>query len=220
MKIYKLLYLFMPITIILVFLWAPPAAILGETSRIIYFHVPIAWGAVLAYTVAAYYSIALLIKNDDSNNLSQKAYNSASIGVIFTILATVSGSLWAKLSWGSYWNWDPREISIAILLLIYIAYFALWSAIEDKNKRGKISSAYLIFAMVTMPFFIFVIPRIYSSLHPDTIINSQNKMQMEPAMRITLLISVISFTLLYGYILNLLNRITTLKNRVEEKLYD
>ncbi len=217
MIIGRLVYIVMPVAIYLAIMWAPPAAILGETSRIVYFHVPVAWSAVLAFAVSALYAILYLWdKNGRWASFDEKAANSAAIGLLFTILATVTGSLWAKMSWGSYWNWDPRETSIAFLLLIYIAFFSLRSVLEEHPRRGSISSVYLILAMVTVPFFVFIVPRIKKSLHPDTIISTNQSMQMETTMRITLLVSVTAFTLLFIYLLAIRNRITGIEYKLDE----
>ena len=119
-------YILMPVAIILAFMWAPSAEILGDFSRIIYFHVPLAWVSVIAFLVSGILSIIHLCdKNREISRLDEKSYNSAAIGLVFAVMTVITGSIWAKLSWGSYWNWDPRETSILILLLIYIAYFSL-----------------------------------------------------------------------------------------------
>ena len=217
MIIGRLVYVVMPVAIYLAMMWAPPAALLGDTSRIVYFHVPVAWGGVLAFAVAAVYSIIYLKdRNTRWACLDEKAANSAAIGLLFTVLATITGSLWAKMSWGSYWHWDPRETSIAYLLLIYVAFMSLWALLKDNPRRGMISSVYLILAMVTVPFFVFIAPRMTDSLHPNTLINAERKMQMEPTMRITLFVSVAAFTLLYVYMLAIRNRITLADYKLDE----
>lgn len=220
MVLYRLVFIFMPVVIYMAFMWAPPAAILGDASRILYFHVPVAWVSVAAFIVSGVQSILFLVTENKRKEREYMAYNSAAAGMIFTILTVITGSIWAKLSWGSYWNWDPRETSIVVLMLIYIAYLSLYSSLKEHPNRGGISSVYLIIAMITMPFFIFIIPRIYSSLHPDTIINQEGKIHLEPAMRITLFSSIVTFTLLYGYIYRLMNRISRLEIKAEEKHYD
>lgn len=221
MFITQLVFILMPISIYLSFLWAPSAVVLGESSRILYYHVPLAWVAVLAFFVSGIFSIVYLYDKDKKFSLiDEKAHNSALIGLLFIVLATVTGSIWSKISWGAFWNWDPRQRAIAFLLLIYFAYFALRIALQDNPLRGKISGAYLIFAMVTVPFFVFILPRMYKTLHPDTIVISENRMQMDPAMRITLLVSIVSFTLLYFYLLQLLNRISYITKKVEVVHYD
>jgi len=182
---------------------------LGDKARIIYLHVPMSWIAVLAFFVSMINSIKYLKTKDLNKDLI--AYSSAEIGLLFSILATVTGSLWAKFNWGSYWNWDPRETSIFILFLIYGAYFSLRSAIESREQKAKLSSVYSIIAFVTVPFFIFIMPRIVESLHPeDAIVNSQGKITMNPVMLTIFLISLIGFTMLFFWILNLKTRVEKL----------
>src|SRR5438876_7480425 len=111
---------------------------LGDRARILYFHVPIAWVTVVAFLTAMMYGIQYLRTKDILYDY--KAASAAGIGLVFCILATVTGSIWAKFNWGSFWNWDPRETSIFLLLLIYGAYFALRSATESEETRAKLSS--------------------------------------------------------------------------------
>lgn len=218
MKIHKLVYILMPIAVYLAFMWAPPAAILGEASRILYFHVPVAFVSVIAFITAGIESIIIILnKNSNSFYREEKAYNATLIGLVFSILTLVTGAIWANLNWGAYWNWDPRQTSIVILLLIYIAYFSLYSALGDNENRGKISSVYLILAMIVMPLFVFIIPRVYDSLHPDTLINAEKKMHLDSAMKITLFVSIAAFTLLYFYIYSILNRTSLIKIKIQEK---
>lgn len=176
MKIIKTVYVLIPLNIFLALKWAPPVRGLGDLSRILFFHVPWAWVSLLAFLIAALYSLIYLFdKKNKFYSLEKKSYNSAFLGIIFTILTIVSGSCWAKLSWGSFWNWDPRETSIVVLLLIYIAYFSLLSSMPDSEKKHKIGAIYLILAIIIAPFFMFVIPRIYPSLHPDPFYNFRGK---------------------------------------------
>jgi len=219
MIISKIVFILMPLSIILSFLWAPPADILGEASRIVYYHVPLAWISFLAFIVSGIISIVFIIDRERRyRNLEEMAYNSAVIGFTFALLTTISGSIWAKINWGIYWNWDPRETSIVFLLSIYIAYFALRFALMKNEDKKGVSSSYLIIAMVTVPFFIFIYPRIVNSLHPETIINFEKKIQMDQTMMITLIVSVISFSMLYLYIFRIMNRILSIEKKVEENL--
>lgn len=97
-----------------------------------------------------------------------KSFAAIQLGFIFTILATVTGSIWAKFTWGAFWHWDPRETSIFVLLLIYGSLFALRSAIENEDKRARLSAVYSIISFLTVPFFIFIMPRIMTGLHPGS----------------------------------------------------
>ncbi len=179
----------------------------GESAKIFYFHVPFAWCGLLAYIISGILSVIYLVRLKDKTGISeQRAFNSCVIGLAYTILATVTGSVWSKLAWGSFWNWDPRQTSIAGLLLIYIAYFSLRSGLRDSPARGRICSAYLILAAAAAPFFVFIVPRAFPSLHPDPIINPGMSINMDLKMTAALAISLISFTWLYAYLLDLLNK--------------
>jgi len=210
----------MPAVFLMALIWVPPAEFLGESSRILYFHVPVAWISVVSFIIAGYHSIMILCTEKGRTEREYKSYNAAYSGIVFTILTVITGSIWAKISWGSYWNWDPRETSIVILMLIYISYFSLYSALKDNTNRTMISSVYLLIAMITMPFFVFIIPRVYPSLHPDTIINADRKIHLEAAMKLTLFTSIAVFTIFYGYIFRLMNRISLLEHRLQEKQND
>ncbi|MGE5353011.1 MAG: cytochrome c biogenesis protein [Acidobacteriota bacterium] len=172
---------------------------LEEKAKIIFFHVPTAWLTVVAFLVSTVYSIKYL-KNKDLDD-DAKAIAAAQIGIMFCILATVTGSIWAKFNWGSYWNWDPRETSIFMLLLIYGAFFALRSAIEVEEKRAALSAVYSIIAFVTVPFFIFIMPRIMTGLHPgsanDTNAGPVVNFKMNGNMMIVFFTSLVAFTILF-----------------------
>ena len=183
---------------------------LGEKARIIFFHVPTAWLSFLAFVASMVYGIKYLRKRNPDDDL--KSSTAAGLGFLFCFLATVTGSIWAKFSWGSFWNWDPRETSIFVLLLIYGAYFALRSAVEVEEKRASLSAVYSIIAAVTMPFFMFVMPRVLASLHPDPIINTQGKVYMNATMLVVFLSSLAGFTGLYYWIFTIQVRIRRIES--------
>jgi heme exporter protein C len=139
---------------------------LGQMIRMMNLHVPLAWVGVMAYFIAMIYSIIYLRNKRIANDTA--ASSAAAIGTVFTLLATATGMIWAKENWGSYWNWDPRETSIFILLIIYMAYFSLRSAIRNDIARARLSSVYAVFAFAAVPFFVFVLPRLSSGLHPGS----------------------------------------------------
>ncbi len=112
-------------------------------------------------------------------------------------------------------DWDPRETSIFILLLIYAAYFALRSAVDMDEQRAKLAAVYSIIAFVTVPFFIFIIPRVYESLHPDPLINPEGKIKMDSRMLQVFLGSLFGFTLLFYWILRMKVSITRAKNALD-----
>lgn len=184
------------------FYYAPHAqGFKGESARIVFFHVPQAWVAVLAFCVNLIASIRYLRGRDPLDDA--RAAAAARLGLVFSLLATVTGSIFAKVMWGAFWNWDPREVSIAILLLVYAAYFALREAVPDEERRASLSASYAVLAFVTMPFLVFVVPRIYWSLHPDTLINARGSIDMESRMVQVLVAALMAFTGLFGWLYTL-----------------
>ncbi len=216
-KLWKIiLYIGLSLIIIGAFVWAPlEPKILKEYTRIFYFHVPVAWICVLFFLIAAYYSFQFLRTKDLLYDAYAKISNE--LGVLFAILATVTGSIWAKVTWGAFWNWDPRETSIFILLLIYGAYFSLRSAVEQEDRRARLAAVYSLLAFVTVPFFVFVVPRIYFSLHPDPVINTQGKIHLEVRQRVVFFSSLIFHTVLYLWLFKM--RKTQVKLQMILRLY-
>jgi heme exporter protein C len=152
--------------VVAMFLVVPQYVGLGDAGRIIIMHVPTAWITTAAFTVSAVYSALYLWRRKPTHDANAVA--AAEAGFLFCVLATVTGSIFAQIVWGTFWNWDPRETSILVLLLIYAAYFALRSAIDEPLRRRRLAAAYNLFAAVTMPFLLFVAPRVAeSSLHPN-----------------------------------------------------
>ncbi len=186
----------------------PAVGSMGERARILYFHVPTAWVSTVAFIMALFYGAQYIRKRDILYDY--KAASAAALGLMFAVLATVTGAIWAKFEWGAFWNWDPRQTSIFVLILIYGAYFALRSAVESEEQRAKLSSVYSILAGITVPFFIFIFPRIVESLHPDPIVNSSGKVKMDANMLIIFLSSLAGFTGLFAWMLNLRVRIAKL----------
>lgn len=172
---------------------------LEENAKIIFFHVPTAWITVLAFLMSTIYGIKYLRKKDLDDDA--KSYTAAQLGIIFCILATVTGAVWAKFAWGSFWSWDPRQTSIFALLLIYGAWFALRSSIESEEKRASLSAVYSIIAFFTVPFFIFIMPRIMAGLHPgsadDTTAGPVVNFKMNSNMQLIFFLSLIGFTILF-----------------------
>ncbi len=135
-----------------------------EVFRIIYFHFPMAIGTVVAFGLGMYYSIRYLATRNLKYDLRESL--AAKLGIIFCVLTTISGAIFAKHTWGAYWNWDPRETSIFMLLIVYAAYFALRSAVIDPDQRANLSAVYSILGFASTIFFIFIMPRIIPGLHP------------------------------------------------------
>jgi heme exporter protein C len=207
-----LIFVWIAATMVVALLVAPLVPVLQETTRVLYFHIPSAWIASLAITWSMVNSILYLIRRDMRND--DHAAAAAELGLVFCVVATVTGSIWAKSMWGSWWNWDPRETSIFFVLLIYAAYLALRGSIEGEEKRARLSAIYSIVAFVAAIPLVFIVPRIYSTLHPDPIINSSGKIDMDPMIRWCFFSMLLGFTFLYSWLQSLRVRVFRLERRL------
>lgn len=161
-----LLGVWMTLVVVAMFLVLPAYEGLGNTGRIMIMHVPTAWVSVLAFGVSAFFSGMYLWRGRTSDD--DHALAAAESGFLFTVLATLTGMIFSQAVWGVFWNWDPRQTSIFVLLLIYAALFALRSSLEHVEQRRRLSAVYSLFAFVTVPFLIFIVPRMaQSTLHPN-----------------------------------------------------
>jgi heme exporter protein C len=208
-----ILWAWMVLVILAAFFYAPLAAgFLGQSSRILFFHVPMAWTSLLAFFVAGYWSLRFLLGGRQRRH-DQAAAAAVEIGLLFGLLATVTGALWARIMWGAYWNWDPRQTSIILALVFYGAYLALRDAIEDDEKRARLGAVYAVLGLVVTPFLFFVVPRITYSLHPEPVINARGKIDMESRMLQTLLASTAGFTALFFWLHRLATRLRGVAER-------
>jgi len=193
---------------------------LEEKAKIIFFHVPTAWLSVIAFLMAMVYGIKYL----RHQNLDDDAKSNAALqlGMVFCVLATVTGSIWAKFTWGAFWHWDPRETSIFILLLIYGSLFALRTAVENEDKRARLSAVYSIIAFLTVPFFIFIMPRIMTGLHPGSANDDTSgpvvDFKMNRNMQFVFYISLIAFTILYYWMWSVRYKVLIIKDTLTKKL--
>ena len=179
-----------------VFYIVPPAEGLGYLVRIAFFHIPVAWVSVLAFLMSAFWAFKYL--STKQLTFDKKSSVCAALGLGFCLLATISGAVFAKLTWGAYWNWDPRQTTIFILLLIYGAYISLRISIEKKEDKARISAVYALLSALTVPFLVFIIPRFYFSLHPDPVLNKTAALNIELIMLYVLLAATGACTLLFG----------------------
>ena len=164
-------------TVAAIFFIVPPVEGLGYLARIAFFHIPVAWVSVFAFTLSAWWAFRFLRTQDSIYDW--RSASAAALGMFFCLLATLSGAVFAKLTWGAYWNWDPRQTSIFILLLIYGAYLALRASIPDTERRARTAAVYALFSFLSVPFLVFIIPRYYFSLHPEPVVNAAGKLEME-----------------------------------------
>jgi heme exporter protein C len=181
-------------------------------QRIIYFHVPSAWLSMLAFGVTMIASVAYLATSKRA--WDSLAVSSAEIGLVFTLAATASGSIWAKPAWNTWWTWDPRLTTYTIMFLLFVAYFMLRSAMEDQARRARFSAVYAIFAFLSVPIT-FMSIRWWRTIHP-VLIDPKSGFGLGPGMMTTFFISLFSFTILYIVLLAYRYRLERTKEQVEE----
>ncbi len=187
---------------------------LGQGARIIFFHIPTAWVTVLALIVSSVLSIRYLARRRREDD--RRAANSAGLGILFCLLATITGSIFARITWGAFWNWDPRETTIFVLLLFYAAYFALRAAVGDEETRATLSAAYNVLGLVVVPFLVFIAPRLpgLAGLHPEPIVNVRGEVDMDAQALLVFLASLVGFTGIYLWAFRLANRIALAEERM------
>jgi len=181
----------------MVFLYAPREATMGEVQRIFYFHVSSAWVGFFAFFITFAAGIGYLARGERRWDIL--ALSSVEIGLTFITMAVITGSLWARPAWGTYWTWEPRLTISAVQLLIYVAYGMLRTAIESPERKARFAAVYGIVAFVTVPLSWFAI-RWWRTIHPDLLTGGEG-MAMTSRMVHTLLVSLAAFTLLYATLL-------------------
>src|SRR5882762_4051124 len=142
----------------------PRLAIVNETIRALYFHVPMWFAMVVLFLLSTIYSVRYLRNPSFENDCF--AVEFANTGMIFGLLGIFTGMIWANYTWGSPWSGDPKQNGAAIALLIYFAYFVLRGSMNDADKRSRISAVYNIFAFAMLFPTIWILPRLTESLHP------------------------------------------------------
>lgn len=192
----------------------PNLAILNESIRNLFFHVPMWFGMVLVLLFSFVNSIIYL----STNNIKYDIYasNAAKVGVMFGMLGIFTGMVWANYTWGAPWPNDPKLNGAAIAMLIYFAYIILRGSVDDEVKRAKISSVYNIFAYVIYIMFIFIIPRLTDSLHPG---NGGNPgfgaYDLDNNLRLFFYPAILGWTSMAFWIISILVRMDLLTHKIE-----
>lgn len=184
----------------------------GDTVRIMYVHVPAAWMALFCYSVMAFSSAAGFIFKHPLADVAARA--TAPIGAAFTALALITGSLWGKPMWGTYWAWDARLTSVLVLFFLYLGYIAIWEAIEDKTRAAKIAALVAIVGFVNVPIIKFSVDW-WNSLHQPASVFRPDGPTIDGSMLTPLLLMGLAYTLGYGALLLASMRNALLARRIE-----
>jgi heme exporter protein C len=188
----------------------PPDAVEGDVFRLIYVHVPSAWLAYLAFAVVFAASIAYL--RTKRSRWDRLAAASAEVGVLFTALTLVIGSIWAKPVWGTWWTWDPRLTTTAILLLIYVGYLAVRRLPDSPARRGRWAAVVGIVGFIDVPI-VHLSVTWWRSQHQAPAV-AKVAPRLAASMGWALLLAVVAFTVLYAYLVTLRLRVGRLEERV------
>lgn len=201
----------------LVFFYAPREAVMGEVQRVFYFHVAAGWVGALAFLVTAVAGVLVLLRGPSRWDVVAVA--SVEIGVIFSLVNIVSGSIWARPVWNTWWTWDPRLVTATVMVLIYSAYLMLRQGIEDPDRRARFGAVYGIVGFVSVPIT-FLSIRIFRTIHPVVIgsndPSAEGTFDMTPRMLQAFLFSLLTFTVLYLTLLWHRVRLGRLAARVEQ----
>lgn len=180
----------------------PRQAILNETVRNLYFHVTMWFSMIFLLGTSVVHSIRYLRNGNLENDLISNAY--VETGLVFATLGLITGSIWAKFTWGDWWTNDPKLNSVAIGMLIYLAYGLVRSSMPDEQQRARISNVYNIFAFVIFMILIWILPRMTDSLHPGNGGNPGfSKYDLDSNMRLVFYPAIIAWALLGFWIANL-----------------
>jgi heme exporter protein C len=204
-------------TVIFGFLGPVPAReILNETIRNLYFHVPMWFGMMTLLAISVVYGVKHLNKSEMRFDII--AREAAHAGVAMGVLGLITGSLWARYTWGTWWTSDTKLNGAAITMLIYFAYFILRGSVEDEQKRARLAAVYSLFAFVMMIVFILILPRMEDSLHPGNGGNPGfSKYDLSSQMRLVFYPAVTGWVLLGLWIMNVRVRIALLEEKLHNK---
>ncbi len=180
----------------LVFFYAPEEAVMGNVQRVFYFHVATAWVGMLGFLVAAIAGIAYLRTSNPKWDIVGLA--AVEISFVFFFIAIVSGSIWARGSWGTWWTWDPRLTTAAIVELVYAAYFMLRQGTEDPDRRARYGAIYAAVSFISVPMT-FISIRILRTIHPVLFggAGGEGSFDMTSKMLVTFMFSLFTFSFIF-----------------------
>ena len=189
----------MMVTLYLVFMWVPTERTLGVSQRIFYFHVPLAWIGMVSIMVVAVASLMHLVTGKD--RWDSLAYATAELGVVFATLIIVTGSIWAKPVWGVWWTWDAKLTTTLILWFIYVGYLMVRSYGPAGGQGKRFASVIALIGAIDAPI-IYLSTVWWRTAHPDLNIGPLAESgSLDSRMAIALLVSTVTFTVLYVYLL-------------------
>jgi len=192
----------------------PDIPILKESARNLFLHVPMWFTMAVCFGAGFVYSIRYL--NTQKMLLDRKAETATQVGLVFGICGILTGSLWARFTWGTWWTLaEPRMNLAALAMMIYVAYFVLRTAFDNPEKRAKLSAVYNVFAATTIPFLLYIVPRQLPSLHPGAEGNPAFSEITAPELRYIFYPAIIGFIGVSVWMMEVVNRYKNVKYKME-----
>jgi heme exporter protein C len=200
--------------------WSAEDVVQGSTVRIMYVHVPSIWVAYMAFALTAVCSGAYLSGRNRSVAWDRVAGASAEIGVLFVAVSLVTGSLWGRLTWGTYWVWDARLTSTAFLFITYVGYLAVRRLGGTLRQRARRSSVIALLAVLEIPLVHFSV-ELWRSLHQEaSVANPNARVELDGLMLFTLMLGLATFTALFVWLLLHRQRVILLEDTVADRGLD
>jgi heme exporter protein C len=206
----------------LVFFYAPMERVMGLVQKVFYFHVSTAWIGMLGFFVAMVAGIIYLVTHrtrPDAKKWDLLAVAGVEIGLVFSLICIITGSIWARPIWNSWWTWDPRLTTVTIMELAYAAYMMLRAGIEDPERRARFGAVYSIVAFISVPLTFFSI-RIWRTIHPVVVgsndPSASGAFDMTAKMGLTFAFSLITFSFIFATLLWHRVRMGQLEDKIEQ----
>jgi len=193
--LFALTFILMTAALFLVFLYVPTEQTMGAIQRIFYFHVPLAWLSFLAFAVV--FACSLLYLKSGDMKWDKLARSSAEIGIVFTTLVLITGPIWARPVWGTWWTWDARLTTTLLLWFIYLAYLLVRTYSVEESRGARYAAVVGVIGFLDVPIIALAIV-LWRSQHPGPVIFEGG---LEGSMLLTLMICLAAFTLLYSCLL-------------------
>lgn len=199
--------------LLLAFLYAPvDASSMGYSQKILFYHAPIAWVALLSFGLA--FVAGVLYLRDPQPKWDRLGWVSVRLGLLFSVLVMATGMIWGKAAWGTWWAWEPRLTTFLIACLLYVAYFVLRQVVEEESRRATFAAVFAVIAFIDVPITFFATRYLPEGLHPAVITTSGTG--MEGSMFLSLMVSMAGMTLLLAALLRVDLAVARVRDEIDD----
>jgi heme exporter protein C len=185
---------------------------MGYSQKILFYHAPIAWVALLSFGLACVAGILYL--RDPQPRWDRLGYVSVRLGLLFSLLVMLTGMIWGKAAWGTWWAWEPRLTTFLIACLLYLAYFVLRQVVDEESRRATFAAVFAIIAFIDVPITFFATRYMPEGLHPAVI--TAGDTGMEGSMFLSLMVSMVGMTLLLVALLRVDLAVAAIKDEIDD----